>query len=118
MAHPWKTEFEIDGRMIGASHPAYLIAELSANHNQDYDEAVRLVHAAHEAGADAIKLQTYTADTLTIESDQPQFKISGTLWDGRTLYDLYQEAMTPWDWQPKLRDRVLLEKVPCQDVIF
>lgn len=107
MAHPWKTEFEIDGRMIGAGHPAYLIAELSANHNQDYDEAVRLVHAAHEAGADAIKLQTYTADTLTIESDQPQFKITGTPWDGRTLHDLYQEAMTPWDWQPKLRELAL-----------
>ena len=113
MTRKWKQEFEIDGRMIGAGHPAYLIAELSANHNQDYDQAVRLVHAAHEAGADAVKLQTYTADTLTIESDQPPFTISGTPWDGRTLHDLYQEAMTPWAWQPKLRQLALELGMGC-----
>lgn len=94
---------QIGGRKIGRGHPTYIIAELSGNHNQDYDEAVRLVHAAKDAGADAIKLQTYTADTLTIRSDREYFRIGGgTLWDGRTLHDLYGEAYTPWDWQPKL----------------
>jgi N-acetylneuraminate synthase len=95
---------EIDGRKIGAGFPAYIVAELSANHNQKYDEAVKLIQAAREAGADAVKLQTYTPDTITIQSDRPEFKISGgTLWDGRTLYELYGEAFTPWEWQPKLK---------------
>jgi pseudaminic acid synthase len=96
--------FVIHNRPIGPGNPAYIIAELSANHNQSYEQAVKLVHAAKEAGADAVKLQTYTADTLTVQSDQSYFRIGGgTLWDGRTLYDLYQEAYTPWDWQPKLK---------------
>lgn len=95
---------EISGRPIGPGHPAYLIAELSANHNQNFDAAVELVRAAKEAGADAVKLQTYTADTLTIDSDKEYFRVDGgTLWDGRTLYDLYNEAHTPWEWQPKLK---------------
>jgi pseudaminic acid synthase len=95
---------QIAGRPIGPGHPCYVIAELSANHNQDFGAAVRLVHAAKEAGADAVKLQTYTADTLTIRSDRPDFRIGGgTLWDGRTLHDLYGEAYTPWEWQPKLK---------------
>jgi N-acetylneuraminate synthase len=86
-------------------HPTYVIAEVSANHNQSFDAAVRLIHAAAEAGADAVKLQTYTPDTLTIRSDRPAFRVSGgTLWDGKTLYDLYAEAYTPWEWQPKLKD--------------
>ncbi len=94
----------INGRQIGAGFPVYVVAELSANHNQDFEQAVRLVRAAKEAGADAIKLQTYTPETLTIRSDQEWFRISGgTLWDGRTLYDLYQQACMPWDWQPKLK---------------
>lgn len=81
----------------------FIIAELSANHNQDFDVAVKTIEAAARAGADAIKLQTYTADTITIDSDKDYFKVAkGTLWEGRTLYDLYQEAYTPWDWQPKL----------------
>src|SRR5207302_1463727 len=81
---------QIAGRPIGPGHPAYVIAELSANHNQDYAQAVRLIHAAKECGADAVKLQTYTPDTLTIRSQRPEFQIGGgTLWDGRTLYDLY-----------------------------
>jgi pseudaminic acid synthase len=95
---------QIGARPIGDGHLVYLIAELSANHNQDYEQAVRLIHAAKEAGADAVKLQTYTADTITIRCDRPEFRIGGgTLWDGRTLHDLYGEAFTPWEWQPKLK---------------
>ncbi len=98
------TPLEIAGRAIGPGHPVYVIAELSANHNQSFDEAVRLVRAAKECGADAVKLQTYTADTLTIRSRRPEFLVGGgTLWDGRTLHDLYAEAYTPWDWQPRLK---------------
>jgi pseudaminic acid synthase len=96
---------EIGGRRIGASEPAYLVAELSANHNQDFEQAVRLVEVAREAGADAVKLQTYTADTMTISSDRPYFRIGGgTPWDGRTLHELYGEAYTPWEWQPRLKE--------------
>jgi len=95
----------INGRRIGKGHPVYVIAEISANHNQNFEEAVRLIEAAKEAGVDAVKLQTYTADTLTIRSDKECFRISGgTLWDGKTLYDLYGEAYTPWEWQPKLKE--------------
>ena len=97
-------EFFINGRQIGPGHPVYVIAEMSANHNGDYDQAVALVHAAKEAGADAVKLQTYTPDTMTLDSDAPIFGIGpGTLWAGRNLYDLYGEAMTPWEWQPRLK---------------
>jgi pseudaminic acid synthase len=91
-------------RKIGPGEPAYIIAELSANHHQKYEAAVELLHAAKDAGADAVKLQTYTADTITFNSKSEYFQIkSGTLWDGKTLYDLYQEAYTPWEWQPKLK---------------
>jgi len=97
--------FEIGGRKIGAHAPVYLIAELSANHNQKFEQAVRIIHAAKDAGADAVKLQTYTADTITLRSDKEYFRIAGgTLWDGRILHDLYQEAFTPWEWQPKLKE--------------
>ncbi|MDT5269265.1 MAG: pseudaminic acid synthase [Acidobacteriota bacterium] len=95
---------EIKGRRIGPGEPAYIIAELSANHNQDFEQAAKIVEAAKAAGADAVKLQTYTADTLTIASDKEYFRVGGgTLWDGRTLHDLYAEAYTPWEWQPKLK---------------
>jgi len=95
---------EINGRRIGTGLPVYIVAELSANHHQNFDEAAKLIAAAKEAGADAIKLQTYTADTLTIDSDKPYFRIGrGTIWEGRTLHDLYGEAYTPWEWQPKLK---------------
>jgi pseudaminic acid synthase len=98
-------KFKIAGRTIGAAEPVYVIAELSANHRNRFEEAARLVHAAKEAGADAVKLQTYTPDTLTLRSDKEPFRIrGGTLWDGRTLYDLYREASMPWEWQPKLKD--------------
>ena len=97
-------ELTIGSRKVGPGHPAYLIAELSANHGQDFDQAVRIVRAMAASGADAVKVQTYTADTLTIPCDNEFFRIGGgTLWDGRTLHDLYQEAFMPWDWQPKLQ---------------
>ena len=93
----------INKRDIGVGHPAYIIAELSANHNQEFEQAVKLIHAAKEAGADAIKLQTYTSDTLTIDCDNEYFRIGkGTIWEGKNLYQLYKEAYTPWEWQPKL----------------
>jgi pseudaminic acid synthase len=107
-------EFEIAGRKIGAGQPAYVIAELSANHNQDYATAVALVHAAADAGADAIKLQTYTADTITIDCDNEHFQIrKGTLWDGKVLHQLYREAYTPWDWQPKLMAEAKARAIHC-----
>ena len=95
---------EVDGRRIGPGHPTYVIAEISANHNQNYDKAARLVEAAIKAGADAIKLQTYTADTLTLDVDNPLYRISDdTLWGGETLHSLYEKAYTPWEWQPRLK---------------
>lgn len=91
-------------RPIGAGHPCYVIAELSANHGGDLDRAVELVQRAAEAGADAVKLQTYRADTLTIDCGADPFVVSGgTPWDGRTLFDLYGEAFTPWEWHPQLQ---------------
>ncbi len=98
-------KLHIGNREIGNGACAYIVAELSANHNQSFEQAVRIIHAAKDAGADAVKLQTYTADTITLPSDKECFRITGgTLWDGRTLHDLYQEAFTPWEWQPKLKD--------------
>ena len=96
--------FRIGDRSIGPGHPVYIIAELSANHRQDFEQAVRVIQAAKKAGADAVKLQTYTPDTITIDSDREYFRIGGgTLWDGRNLHELYGEAYTPWEWQPKLK---------------
>lgn len=98
------TGFKIGNRQIGTGQPVYVVAELSANHGQNFEQAVRLIRAAKESGADAVKVQTYTPDTITIRSDRECFQIrGGTLWDGRTLYELYGEAYTPWDWQPKLK---------------
>jgi N-acetylneuraminate synthase len=95
---------QIGKRCIGPGEPTYLIAEMSANHDQDFEKAVEIVHVAKEAGADSIKLQTYTPDTITIASDRDEFRIAGgTLWDGRNLHDLYAEAYTPWEWQPRLK---------------
>lgn len=102
--HGMTERFSINGRAIGPGHPVYVIAEISANHNQKFEEAVRLIGEAKKAGADAVKLQTYTADTLTIDCDNDYFRVGdGTLWEGRNLYELYEEAHTPWDWQPKLK---------------
>ncbi|OGR69962.1 MAG: pseudaminic acid synthase [Elusimicrobia bacterium GWD2_63_28] len=99
-----KPTLKIGGRAVGGEAPAFIIAELSANHGQKLETALKSVRAAAKAGADAIKIQTYTADTLTIESKKKYFRINqGTLWDGRTLYDLYKEAYTPWEWHYKLK---------------
>lgn len=95
---------KINNRIISPSHPMYVIAELSANHNQNFRQAVKLIETAKEIGADAVKLQTYTPDTITLDSKKKHFIVSdGLLWKGKSLYDLYKEAYTPWSWQPKLK---------------
>ncbi len=94
---------EINGRKIGKGNPVYIIAEMSANHAQDYDQAVKIIYAAKDAGADAIKLQTASPDGLTIDCDNKYFKINGLpLWEGLNLYNLYKKSHLPWEWQEKL----------------
>ncbi len=96
-------DIKIQKRYIGENHPAFIVAELSANHNQSLSTAIKTIKAMKKAGADAVKLQTYTPDTITIDSEKKYFQIKqGTLWDGKTLYQLYMTAYTPWEWQPKL----------------
>jgi N-acetylneuraminate synthase len=96
--------FSIAGRAIGPGEPVYIIAELSANHGQEYERAAHLVRLARDAGADAVKLQTYTPDTITIDSHAAEFQAgAGSLWAGATLYELYRTAYTPWEWQPRLK---------------
>jgi N-acetylneuraminate synthase len=94
----------IEGRRISAENPPYVIAEMSANHNGSLDAALRLIDEAKRAGADAVKIQTYRPDTITLDSQDEAFRIRGGLWDGRTLYELYQEAHTPWEWHAALFD--------------
>ena len=117
--------FELNQRVkladhyIGKDDPVYIVAEMSANHNNDFNRAIEIIHAAKEAGADAIKLQTYTADTMTIDSDKSYFQIDGgTLWDGMTLYKLYQKAYTPWEWQPKLMEEANKLGLDCFSTPF
>jgi pseudaminic acid synthase len=104
---------DIGGRIVGPGHPVFVIAELSANHAGDYERAADLVRVAAEAGADAVKLQTYTPDTMTIACEDDAFRIGeGTEWAGRNLYDLYTEAQTPWEWHEPLKE--LAESVGLQ----
>ena len=106
-------------RFVGPGHPTYIVAEISANHAQKLDRAIALVQAAREVGADAVKLQTYTPDTLTIDSDQPWFRIGpGTLWEGNTLYRLYGEAYTPWEWHPQLKQTAEALGLDCFSTPF
>lgn len=98
-------EFKIGRRIIGKNRPVFIVAEMSGNHNHDYKKALKIINAAAEAGADAVKLQTYTPDTMTIKSDQKWFKVkTDNLWTGKTLYDLYKWAYTPWEWHAKLKN--------------
>ncbi|MEP6613262.1 MAG: pseudaminic acid synthase [Mucilaginibacter sp.] len=94
--------FQIGTRNIGGDNPCFIIAELSANHNGSLDTALATIKAAKRAGADAVKLQTFRADTITIDSKKEDFRIGGTIWDGQFLYDLYLEAFTPWEWHEQL----------------
>jgi N-acetylneuraminate synthase len=97
-------KIKVAGRSIGLDFAPYIIAEMSANHNGDIKNAYKIIEMAKKAGADALKMQTYTPDTLTINCDSPDFQLTSGLWAGRTLYDLYQEAYTPWDWHRPLFD--------------
>lgn len=103
----FKQVFKIGNKKVGIGQPCFIIAEISANHHQKFDEAVELVKAAAKSGADAVKLQTYTPDTITLDSDKKWFIVGGKdnpeLWKGQTLYQLYRTAYTPWEWQPKLK---------------
>ena len=93
----------LGSRTVGPSFPTYIVAEISANHNHSIDQALSMIRSAKESGADAVKIQTYLPETMTIDCAEPWFRISGgTIWDGRTLYDLYREAHTPWSWTEKL----------------
>jgi len=98
-------KIKLGDRLVGDDEPALIVAEISCNHLQKKDYALKLIGEAKGAGADAAKFQTYTPDTMTIKCDNGHFRIRGTIWEGRTLYDLYEEACTPWEWFPELRDK-------------
>ncbi len=96
-------QIKIGNKFVGGDVPTFIVAEVSGNHLQDFERAKAIIKAAADAGADAVKLQTYTADTITLDCDNDYFQITqGTIWDGTTLHKLYQEAFTPWEWQPEL----------------
>ena len=113
-------EFKIGKYTIGKDSAPFIIAEMSGNHNQSIDRAIQILEAAAEAGAHAIKLQTYTADTMTLDLDNDLFKITDpdSLWHGRTLYDLYDEAHTPWEWHEALFKRAKELDIICMSTPF
>ncbi len=106
-------KFSIGKKDIGGDAQVFIIAELSANHNGSLETAIETIRAAKRAGADCIKLQTYTADTITIDSDRDDFTIKGTIWEGKNLYQLYQEAYTPWEWHRTLFEAAEAEGLIC-----
>lgn len=106
------TEISIAGRAIGKNHAPYVIAEMSANHNGNIETAFRIIEEAKKAGADALKIQTYRPDTITLNSDLPDFQIKGGLWDGKTLYELYEWAHTPWEWHKPMFDHAKKVGIP------
>ena len=109
----------IAGRHVGQGAPCYIIAEMSANHGHSFERALEVVHAAKQAGADAIKLQTYTPDTMTVNSRRPEFLIGkGTIWEGKNLYELYAEAYTPWEWQRALKEEAESFGLQCFSTPF
>lgn len=112
------TIVSIDGRKIGSEYPPYIIAELSANHNGDLQKALDTISAAKQCGADAVKLQTYSADTMTIDCDKDEFRIQGGLWDGYKLYDLYKEAQTPYKWHKTMFEHARNIGVTCFSTPF
>ncbi len=111
--------FKVRGRKIGDGHPVFIVAEISGNHNQDISRAKAIIDAAHDAGADAVKLQTYTADTITMDSDRPEFVVkAGRDWKGKTLHQLYQEAYTPWEWHAELFEYAQKKGLICFSTPF
>jgi pseudaminic acid synthase len=107
------TSFQIGNKLIGPNHPCFIIAELSANHNGSLETAIETIKAAKRVGADCIKLQTYNADTMTLDSEKDDFKIKGTIWDGANLHKLYQQAYTPWEWHDALFKAAEAEGLVC-----
>ena len=118
MTQPSPHDFRIADRLVGPNHPPLIIAEVSANHLGSIDRALETIDAAAACGADAIKIQSYTADTITLDHDGPGFTIQGGLWDGRSLYELYQEAHTPFEWHPALFERAARHGVPLFSTPF
>lgn len=101
------SSISINGRAVGDGNPAYIIAEMSANHAGSIERAIEMIHVAKEAGADCVKIQTYTADTITIDCHNKYFNIENGTWEGENLYSLYQKAYTPWEWQERLRNEAI-----------
>ncbi|KKP59992.1 MAG: Sialic acid synthase [Candidatus Gottesmanbacteria bacterium GW2011_GWA1_34_13] len=110
--------FKIGKKTIGENSPCFIVAEMSGNHNQDIDQAYKIVDEAAKSGVDAIKLQTYTPKTLTINSNKKWFKITSGKWKGTTLYTLYQKTYTPWEWQPKLKSYAEKKGLICFSTPF